>query len=294
MPVTPAITLTATLDDLFGAVDAKGYIQIILCNFGSVLPQIAGTSMIAKFKILKRLTAGTFSSLIWGNDQISPDGTFYCISILDENQNTVQSANYQLTGTGDQDLSSLTPYDPPPPPAPPASALYIPVPFSATPVFAAGINAVSTFGINLTGDVTSSTFIGRIPGQVVNFLITPNGHSFVWPSNVFGAPTISGSSTVLVVAVADATAANLYVLQASGGGGGSTNTVSTLAGTLTGALNGVNETFTIVGTMPAGPGTLLYNGFTQIYGVDYSVSGTTMTLNFAPISTDVLVYTYPV
>ena len=54
--------------------------------------------------------AGTtpITQLLYGNDVIEPSGTFYYISILDANMNVIQSANYQLTGSGTQDLSTLS------------------------------------------------------------------------------------------------------------------------------------------------------------------------------------------
>lgn len=103
MPATPNITLTATLDDLTGAAAGStatpSKLRITLCNFGMVLPTIVGTAMLAKvgpFAIYS--TGSAISTLLWGNDQISPANTFYSIEILDGEDNVVQCGAYQFTG----------------------------------------------------------------------------------------------------------------------------------------------------------------------------------------------------
>jgi hypothetical protein len=106
--VTPAITLTATLQDNTGANDAGAALLIVLCGYGQTLPKIAGTSMIAKITNKVAATAGTVSTLLWGNDVITPAGTYYSISVLDDKSNVVQAGIYQFTGSGTKDLSSQT------------------------------------------------------------------------------------------------------------------------------------------------------------------------------------------
>jgi len=123
---TPGITLTATLQDITG--EAAGTtanpakLQIVLCNYGLTLPQIAGTSTIAKKKIEELSTGAEISVELWGNDVIEPLGeTFYQITVLDGEGNRIQTACYQFSGTQDIDLSEATPFNPPPYPvyAPP-------------------------------------------------------------------------------------------------------------------------------------------------------------------------------
>ena len=105
---TPAITLTATLQDFTG-VDVQGsWLLIVLCGFKQILPKVAGTSMLAQITKKVLATAGTISTQIYGNDVIVPSGTYYAISVLDAQSNVVQAGIYQLAGSGTQDLSSLT------------------------------------------------------------------------------------------------------------------------------------------------------------------------------------------
>lgn len=118
MPATPNITLTATLDDLSGnAVGTLGdpaKIVITLCGFGPALPRIAGTAMLAKPGPFVTEYLGSAASIkLWGNDQISPSGTFYTIEILDGDDNVVQCGAYQFTGSGTIDLSNATQIVPP-------------------------------------------------------------------------------------------------------------------------------------------------------------------------------------
>lgn len=53
-------------------------------------------------------TSGSISTVIYGNDVITPAGTYYAISLVDAQGNVVQAGIYQLAGSGTQDLSSLT------------------------------------------------------------------------------------------------------------------------------------------------------------------------------------------
>jgi hypothetical protein len=69
------------------------------------------------------------------------------------------------------------------------------VAFSATPVFDG--NQGRSFKITLTGNVTSSTFVNAIPGQVYHFMVCQDGaglHSFIWPANFLGVISIGVTS----------------------------------------------------------------------------------------------------
>lgn len=117
MPTAPAFTLTATLEDLTGAAAGTtanpAKLRICLCAFGPVLPTIAGTAMVAKAGPMDFYSTGSaISTLLWGNDQITPAGTFYSIEVLDGEDNVVQCGAYILTGSGG-DLSSLAQIVPP-------------------------------------------------------------------------------------------------------------------------------------------------------------------------------------
>lgn len=109
----PGFTLTATLQNIAGAAAGSASnpakLEIVLCGFGLALPGVGGTSNIAKRKQTLPVTVGTQVSLtLWGNDQITPAGTFYSITVIDGRANEVQTGEYILSGAGG-DLSELLP-----------------------------------------------------------------------------------------------------------------------------------------------------------------------------------------
>lgn len=109
MAATPQITLTATLDDLTGAAAGStanpSRLRIMLCGFGLTLPQIVGTSTLAKIVMDQLSTGGEITVELWGNDQITPPDTFYAITVIDGLGNVVQCGAYRFTGTQTIDLS---------------------------------------------------------------------------------------------------------------------------------------------------------------------------------------------
>jgi len=71
------------------------------------------------------------------------------------------------------------------------------VTFSATPTFDASLG--NTQKITLTANVTSSTLSNASTGQTINFIICQDatgGRTFVWPTNVKGAPTVASTASV--------------------------------------------------------------------------------------------------
>ena len=107
MPLTPQITLTATLQDQSGQPLPKAQLIITLCGYGPTLPCIIGTSMLAQVGPVEyTLLDGTADIPLWGNDVITPAGTFYSIQLVDNKKNVVQAGIYQFTGSGTIDLSN--------------------------------------------------------------------------------------------------------------------------------------------------------------------------------------------
>lgn len=118
---TPSITLTATLEDILGSADPQAYLRITLCGLYGFVPRIAGTAIVAKIQqlVYQNIDTGIWSAALWGNDALTPTGSFYCIEVIDGNGNIAQSGNYLIVGSGSQDLSGMTQYFPPPPIEPP-------------------------------------------------------------------------------------------------------------------------------------------------------------------------------
>ena len=117
---TPNIIVYGNLYDLSGVTVADCTVEILLAGFGSQLPRVAGTAMLARVAPPATTESGVFTTTLWGNDVITPANTFYVITIFDPDGNVIQTGNYQFTGSGSFDLSLQTPFDPVAPiPVPP-------------------------------------------------------------------------------------------------------------------------------------------------------------------------------
>lgn len=177
MPVTPQITLTATLEALTGGaagtVANPAKLVIELANYGLTLPQIAGTGTIAKkSQTVLSAGAGQVTVMLWGNDVITPVGqTYYAITVFDGEGNVVQTGCYQFNGTLTIDLSEAPQiYPAPPPPIPPVTG---------------GIT-------QLTGDVTAGPGNGvqlatvrKIQSRPVATTAPVNSAVLVWDDTIY-------------------------------------------------------------------------------------------------------------
>jgi len=193
---TPQINLSVTLKDLSGVqigdATAPAIILITLCGFGPVLPRIAGTAMLAKTGPWRTNYVGSTVTIpLWGNDQITPGGTFYTIEILDGQGNVVQCGAYSFTGSGTVDLSSASQITPP-------SFVqqfqgYIAITWTGAGSSALSGAIANMFDITLQANM-SPTIINFIRGSRVQFLIQQDGtggHTFTWPANVKNPPLVS-------------------------------------------------------------------------------------------------------
>ena len=117
MPLTPQITLTANLESIVGGAAEGGYLRVTLCGYGPQPPAVPGTCMLADAGVPQlvgpQVGSTPISITLFGNDVITPSNTFYEVSVLDANQDVIQSAMYQFTGSGSFDLSSAQPILPP-------------------------------------------------------------------------------------------------------------------------------------------------------------------------------------
>ena len=227
---SPQIAVYGNLQDIFGNSDTNGSIVFQLCGYGGQLPRISGTTLLARTAPISiACPAGSFSTTIWGNDVITPAGTFYAVQVLDSNNNVILTGAYQFTGSGTVDLSTIAPYLTTAVPTTETPVLLNPtgaqsialypltlvgltingnltvtgtvsfgglqtVLFSATPTFNAAAGA--SFKLTLTGNVTSSTFSGGVAGNLYTFEIIQQAgtsYTFVWPSNFKNPDTISST-----------------------------------------------------------------------------------------------------
>lgn len=209
---TPGVTLTATLDDLFGAqigtAANPAKLRITLCGYGPQIPRVAGAGVIGRpGPVFIEATGSPLSESLWGNDQILPSGTYYTIAVLDGQGNVVQSGAYQLFNGHTYDLSNLSPlinpgYSYPGP--------YIKI-TGAAGAIATGANGWTgpiTFDFVLSANVTGLTLTGLLPGQPVQFIVrqpVAGGCSWTWPANVQNPPLVNtaGSSVTTATFVVD-------------------------------------------------------------------------------------------
>ena len=104
---TPSVTLSGNIQDLTGSANA-GKIIVTLVNFGTTLPVITGTTSLASLSVIATANgSGAYSVALWGNNQISPSGTFYQITVQGADGSTILTAAYQFLTGGTFDLSNL-------------------------------------------------------------------------------------------------------------------------------------------------------------------------------------------
>lgn len=211
---TPQITLTAQLGDLTGNADPRSKIRITLCGFGGLMPKVIGTAMLAKALYEQVQTGSSISIQIWGNDVIKPDGTFYCIEIIDSKGVRVQAGNYQLTGSGTQDLSTLPQYLPPPP------LPIFPIPIWSNPI--GGGTQTIHGSLIIDGDLTvTGTINGNQGGGLV---VVPYAANIVFNgSQGRGFKTVLTGDTNLTISNMNNQVYIAIVFQQDGTGGHNVN-----------------------------------------------------------------------
>lgn len=251
MPAVPQVTVFGTCQDIFGIANVAKLI-FTLVGYGNIAPRISGTSILPSVQPLAITpnASGFFQVTLWGNDVITPlNQTYYTITLLDANLNTLGTYAYQFTGVGSLDLSTLAQYAPvgavpavPNPvllnPAGPQSiatyGLTVPsltvngpvvvtgsitegglvtVPFAAAQTFDASQG--NDFETTLTGNVVGpSAVINTVPGDIYTFTIIQDvvgGRGWTWPVAVKNAsvPNPAASSISIQSFVARANG-NLY------------------------------------------------------------------------------------
>jgi hypothetical protein len=119
---SPAYTLTGNFEALIGA--TTGYVTLRLKDSRNtgIPPVISGTGIFAQVLYTSAIGAN-FSVTVYGNDVIVPTSTVYTISVYSVTNERISSADYYLSGSGTNDLSTLTPSSgiAPLPPTPPVT-----------------------------------------------------------------------------------------------------------------------------------------------------------------------------
>jgi hypothetical protein len=190
-------TITGTLETILNMQPNLGSIEVALCGYGSQVPRINARALGARITDdqVSVNSDGTFQFHVVGNDEIVPAGTFYTITVKDENGDIAQVNAYRFfSAIPDYDLNLIDSYDPtqPPPPIPPViTDMLLIVPFGTTPEFPGDV--YTSWQITLEGDAWPS-FTNILNGNLYTIIVIQdsNGeHSFHWPANVFNMTAVN-------------------------------------------------------------------------------------------------------
>jgi hypothetical protein len=193
-------TVTGTLQSAANQAAIAGTVEVMLCGYGSRVPRMNGMGLTARIttqEIPVDANSGNFSFTVVANDNIAPAGTFYTVTIKDDNGDIAQVNAYRFTSDANTyDLNLIEPYDPnqPPPPIPPLLVNMLDIiPFSSTPDFDG--TQFNAWRMTLNGDVTSITLSNIFPGNLYTFIIQQDGtgsHAFNWTSgNLYNATLVN-------------------------------------------------------------------------------------------------------
>lgn len=213
MAIAPNVILTGTLQYFWNDTneanpDANAILSLALHGYGSQIPRILGQALFqdatsSDIQMQTSPNTGQFLVVVYSNDIIQPDGTYYTITTKNSNGDILQINAYRFVGGGTYDVSTLDPYDPnqPPPPLPPliTNQLLV-VPWSAAMEFPGDV--YTAYRTILTGDVTSSTAPGTVQGNLYTYIIIQDGaggHIFTWPSNFINASPINSDPNSVTV-----------------------------------------------------------------------------------------------
>lgn len=250
MPLTPQITLTATLQDVSGVAAgttaSPAILRIALCGFGLTLPCIVGTSNIVRVGPEDFPDDGTGLSIkLWGNDVINPLGTYYAITLLDGDGNILQTGAYQFTGTQTIDLSSA-------PQIVPSNSIAYTVCTGAVP----GTTYIAP------GVVVGALYNGVFQRPGIDYTLSNGGKQINLTFSTTPGDTVSALCTV--------------VIPSSLAPGASMLVYTPCAGAIPGTV------YTATGQIVA----VAYNGVFLRLGVDYTAVGQVITLTFSTFAGD--------
>lgn len=182
-----------------------GSVEVALCGYGSQVPRMNGQGIVARVTD-DNITVepdGSFEFELTGNDEIQPQGTYYTVTIKDDNGDIVQCNAYQFPSIPDAvDLDQETPFDPSqaiPPPLPPLLIDLLGYIDESNPVIDG--SQYPAWQVTLTGDCTP-VVTNIVDGNLYTIIIIqspPGGHAFNWPSNVANASPADRTSNSITI-----------------------------------------------------------------------------------------------
>lgn len=141
--------------------------------------------------------------------------------------------------------------------------------------------------------VDNDAYTGAINGSNAAYVISATpiaGSVYVWKNGQLMTPSVdfSVSGTTVTMTTAPLTGDSLIISFRTSSG--STSFFDPAAPT--GAINDINTTFTLANTPTTGSLYVWYNGQLLTAGVDYTLSGTTITFTTAPVSGSTILVSY--
>lgn len=178
----------------------QGQVEVMLCGYGSRVPRVNGTGLVARITDTADIpvdSSGAFTFNVYGNDLISPAGTYYAVTIRDDNGDIAQINAYRfLSTTPTYDLDLIDPYDPnqPPPPLPPLITNMLQI------VGLQPSNSWDCDGGNYLSFKINATQNGLIdiqyvsPGNLYTFIVVQDatgGRQVTWAANILNAAPVN-------------------------------------------------------------------------------------------------------
>jgi len=190
--------ISGTLHSILNTTVEAGAVEVALCGYGSQIPRLNGAALGARITDDSTTpdNTGFFRFTVYGNDVIQPQGTYYTVTVKDDNGDIVQVNAYQFADGTDYDLDHIPPFDPSYPPQPLGPGLgneLVIVADAPNVVFDGSLG--TCFKIQLTQDTVGSWQNGS-PGNLYTFIITQDvngGHQFTWPPQVHNATPVNMS-----------------------------------------------------------------------------------------------------
>ena len=200
------VTVTGKLESAANGTAVVGGIEVMLCAYGSRVPRVNAKALVARIQDSNIIIQGdgSFSFTVDPNDTISPVGTYYTVTVKDDNGDVAQVNAYRfLSIPASYDLNLLEPYDPiqPPPPLPPLLQNLLQI-LIATDTMVFDGSTFPSFKTTLPGVPTHATIQNMRPGNLYTFIIVQDavgGWGFPWPPGVHNGVMVDpqpNSSTI--------------------------------------------------------------------------------------------------
>lgn len=195
-------TVTGNLQTIIDEEPNLGSIEVALCGYGSQIPRVIGGGLTARVMDNSpdiNNSDGSFSFTVDGNDVILPEGTYYTVTVRDDNGDICQVNAYRFLSTeSEYELTGENPIDPfdpsllMPPALPPlVTNLLLVVPYDPAAEFPG--DTYLAWQITLTGDC-APTFTDLVDGNLYTMIVVQDGigfHMFLWPSIVINPTPVN-------------------------------------------------------------------------------------------------------